>query len=69
MHSDDRSYCRAKGNWAGAIEFLMAKRGDEAFDLAERQDEMPDTRMPLKTMAVIRVCEDSEVLRNESGVG
>ena len=35
------SYCRAKGNWAGAIEFLlMAKRGDEAFDLAERHDEM-----------------------------
>ena len=35
------SYCRVKGNWAGAIEFLLlAKRGDEAFMLAEKHDEM-----------------------------
>ena len=35
------AYCRVKANWAGAIEFLlMAKRGEEAYELAHKHDEM-----------------------------
>jgi WD repeat-containing protein 19 len=35
------TFCRVKANWAGAIEFLlMAKRGEEAFELAEKHNQM-----------------------------
>lgn len=34
-------YCRKEGHTAGAVEFyLLAKKDEEAFQLAERQDEM-----------------------------